>query len=215
MEHFSLYLPGILLAYSAFLLGIISPGPNVLAVMGTSMSVGRRSGMALGSGVAFGSLSWALLTAFGLSAVLVTYASAMTVIKIAGGAYLLWLAYKSFRSAAADQEVTATTLAGGMRTPFGYFRRGYIIQMTNPKAALSWVAIISLGLDPSAPIWVAFVIVAGTAILSLGIHLGYAIAFSTQFMVGLYARARRWIQGLLGTFFAFVGFRLLLGSVEK
>ena len=44
MEQVSTYLPGILLAYSAFLLGIISPGPNILAVMGTSLSAGRREG---------------------------------------------------------------------------------------------------------------------------------------------------------------------------
>ena len=41
MQDITIYLPGILLAYSAFLLAIASPGPNVLAVIGTSMSVGR------------------------------------------------------------------------------------------------------------------------------------------------------------------------------
>jgi threonine/homoserine/homoserine lactone efflux protein len=210
MDQLATYLPGILLAYTAFLIGIASPGPNVLAVMGTSMSVDRRSGIALSFGVSFGSLCWALLTAFGLSAILVTYASAITVIKIVGGLYLLWLAYKSLRSAASKQDVDAKNLEGGRRTPAGYFLRGFVIQMTNPKAALSWVAIISLGLDGTAPIWVAFVIVAGTAILSLTIHFLYAVAFSTPFMVGVYASARRWIQGLLGTFFAFAGIKLLM-----
>ena len=52
MEQISIYLPGILLAYSAFMLAIMSPAPNVLAVMGTSMSVDRRSGLALTMGVA-------------------------------------------------------------------------------------------------------------------------------------------------------------------
>lgn len=43
MQEFTLYLPGILLAYAAFLLAIASPGPNILAVIGTSMGVGRVS----------------------------------------------------------------------------------------------------------------------------------------------------------------------------
>ena len=47
MSELSLYLPGILLAYSAFLLAIASPGPNILAVIGTSMAVGRPSGVVL------------------------------------------------------------------------------------------------------------------------------------------------------------------------
>ena len=209
MQDVGLYLPGILLAYSAFLLAIASPGPNILAVIGTSMSVGRSSGMALAMGGATGSFTWALLTVFGLSAILATYASALLVIKIFGGAYLLWLAYKSFKSAASRHDIEAKELAGGWRTPFGYLKRGYIIQMTNPKAALAWIAIISLGLKEGAPLWVGAVIVLGTFILSVVIHLLYAVAFSTPVMVRVYGKARRVIQGVLGTFFALAGLRLL------
>lgn len=209
MQDISLYLPGILLAYSAFLLAIASPGPNILAVIGTSMSVNRASGMALAIGVATGSFTWALLTVFGLSAILATYASALLVIKIFGGLYLLWLAYKSFKSAASKHDIEAKELAGGRRTPFGYFQRGYIIQMTNPKAALAWIAIISLGLQEGAPLWVGAVIVLGTFALSIIIHLLYAVAFSTPVMVRIYGKARRGIQVVLGTFFALAGLRLL------
>src|ERR1700738_682609 len=105
MDQISLYLHGLLLACSAFLLAIPSPGPNVLAVIGTSMSVGRKSGIALALGVAAGSFCWAMLTACGLSALLASYASALIAIKIGGGLYLLWLAYKSFRSAAAAYDI--------------------------------------------------------------------------------------------------------------
>ncbi|WP_298431299.1 LysE family transporter [uncultured Jannaschia sp.] len=209
MSELALYLPGILMAYAAFFLAISSPGPNVLAVIGTSMAVGRPSGMALALGVATGSFTWAMLTALGLSAVLATYASALLAIKIVGGLYLLWLAYKAFRAAAAHQDVDAKALAGGRRTLWGYARRGYIIQMTNPKAALAWIAIISLGLAPGAPLWVGAVIVLGTFALSIVVHLLYAVAFSTPLMVAAYGRARRVIQATLGTFFAVAGLRLL------
>lgn len=209
MHDMSLYLPGILLAYSAFLLAIASPGPNILAVIGTSMAVGRSSGMALALGVATGSFTWALLTVFGLSAILATYASALLAIKIFGGCYLLWLAWKSFKSAASAHDIEAKELAGGRRTPMGYAKRGYIIQMTNPKAALAWIAIISLGLKEGAPLWVGAVIVIGTFLMSIVIHLLYAVAFSTPGMVRIYGRARRVIQGVLGTFFALAGLKLL------
>src|SRR5258705_11071158 len=79
MDQISIYLPGILLAYATFFIGIASPGPNVLAIIGTSMSVGRRSGIALALGVAAGSFCWAMLA---------SYAAAPTVLKIAGGLYL-------------------------------------------------------------------------------------------------------------------------------
>lgn len=209
MDEISIYLPGIFLAYATFLIGIASPGPNVLAIIGTSMSVGRRSGIALALGVAAGSFCWAMLAAVGLSALLASYAAALTVIKIAGGLYLLWLSYKSFRSAASPHDIEATTLSGSTRTPFGYALRGFSIQMTNPKAALTWVAIMSLGLREHGPLWVAFAIVAGTSILSVIIHQLYAVAFSTRVMVRAYSRARRWIQGVLGAVFAVAGIKLL------
>lgn len=209
MHDIPLYLPGILLAYTAFLLAIASPGPNILAVIGTSMSVNRSSGMSLAMGVAAGSFTWAILTVFGLSAILATYASALLAIKIFGGLYLLWLAYKSFKSATSPHDIEANELAGGRHTPFGYFKRGYIIQMTNPKAALAWVAIISLGLQDGAPFWVGTAIVLGTFMMSIAVHAMYAVAFSTPAMVRLYGKSRRAIQGVLGTFFALAGLRLL------
>src|SRR5580704_7710547 len=110
-----------MLAYSVFVLGIVSPGPNILAVIGTSMAMGRRSGIALALGVGAGSFCWAMLTAAGLSALLASYAAALTAIKIGGALYLLWLAYKSFRSAASARDIAATTFCGATRGSFGYF----------------------------------------------------------------------------------------------
>lgn len=209
MGEFSIYLPGILMAYGAFLLGIASPGPNLLAVIGTSMSVGRTSAMALALGVATGSFCWASATVLGLSALISNYAMALTVIKIGGGLYLVYLAFKSFRSAFSAHDIETRELSGGRRTAWGYWGKGLTIQLTNPKAALTWIAIISLGITNDTPGWVALVIVAGTSFLSVVIHLLYAIAFSTPIMVGLYSKSRRSIQIALGTFFALAGIRLL------
>ena len=210
IQYLPAYLPGIGLSYAAFLIAIASPGPNVLALISTSMSVGRKAGMALALGISFGSLTWALLTAFGLSALLMTYAHALTTIKIIGGIYLFWLAYNAFKSAAPRSDLTLKALVGGRRSPLGYAVRGYTVQMTNPKAVLAWMAIIALGLPPEAPLWVGLVIVLGCFGLSIAVHLTYALVFSTPVMSSLYLRARRVIQATLGVFFTFVGLKLLL-----
>ena len=209
MDQIFVFLPGILLAYSVFLVGVASPGPNILAIIGTSMSTDRESGIALALGVAVGSLTWGTLTALGLSAILSTYASALLFIKVAGGIYLLWLAYKAFKSAASRHDLHAEQLGKECRTPFQYALSGYLIQMTNPKAALAWIATISLGLQPGAPLWVAAAIVGGIFVLSVAIHTLYAVAFSTPLMVSAYSRARRYIQATLGVFFAGAGMKLL------
>lgn len=204
MEH----LPQIVLAFGAFVLGMFSPGPNILAVIGTSMAVSRKAGVALALGISAGSFLWAAMTAIGLTALIAAYASVLTVIKIAGGLYLLWLAFKAFRSAAsAEPEVHAAGVSEGALLRF--FLRGLTVQMTNPKAALTWIAIMSLGLAQSAPASTAIVIVVGTTILSVVGHVAYAVAFSTRRAVRVYGRARRWIDTALGVFFTFAGLKLL------
>ena len=208
-EQLALYLPGILLAYSVFLVSIMSAGPNILAIMGTSMGVGRSSGLALAMGVATGSMIWATLTALGLTAVIASYAILLTAIKIAGGLFLLWLAYKAFRSAASAHDTDATVSNDEGRGLMGYFLKGLTVQMTNPKAALAWIAIVSLGMQAGAPLWVAFVIVVGTTVLSVICHVLYALVFSTPPMVRIYAKGRRWVQGTLGFLFTFAGLKLL------
>lgn len=203
MDHLS----HIGLAYAAVAVGLLSPGPNILSVIGTSMSVSRKAGIALAFGISLGSFLWATLTAIGLTALLSAYASILTIIKIAGGLYLLWLAFKAFRSAASAAPPKGPELRAGR--PLRFFMRGLTIQMTNPKAALSWIAVMSLGLGASAPASVAIAIVAGTTVLSIVGHVLYAMAFSTDRVVALYMRARRGIEAALGIFFTFAGLKLL------
>jgi threonine/homoserine/homoserine lactone efflux protein len=205
MEQLSEFLPGILLAYGVVFIGILSPGPNVMAVIGTAMGRGREKARSLAWGISFGSFLWAMLTWLGMTTIIAAYASIMTAIKVFGACYLLWLAFKAFRSAARANEAE-----GAVPTDANsYFRRGLLIQMTNPKAALAWIATMSLGLDAGAPLWVGAAIVIGTTLISICGHLTYAFAFSTAPIVLAYRRARRLIEAGLGAFFCFASYKLL------
>ena len=202
------WLPGIALALAAMSLALMSPGPNVLAVIGTSMGAGRRHGAALALGVATGTFCWAASAAIGLSALITRYAGLVTAIKIVGGVYLIWLGVRSLRSAATAKALrtTSTRLSEGTGA---YFRRGLVVQMTNPKAALAMLAITSLGMGDGAPWWVGATIVAGVTMLSAAGHVAYALAFSTAPVAAAYLKARRWIEAALGAFFCLAGLRML------
>src|SRR5882762_10297414 len=104
MDQISTYLPGIVFAHTAVLLALMSPGPNILAVIGTSMGIGRREGIALALGVACGTFLWVSLAVIGFTVVIATYATVLKVLKILGGLYLLWLGYKALRSAASTKD---------------------------------------------------------------------------------------------------------------
>jgi threonine/homoserine/homoserine lactone efflux protein len=206
------YFTGIFLACGLFVMGMFSPGPNIMSIIGTSMAVGRKSGKALALGIATGSFLWGSLTLFGLTALLTAYAGLLTIIKIAGACYLLYLAYKAFLSALRGKTMQARSMSleGGF---WQYYRRGLLIQMTNPKAAFTWLAILSIAIDQSAPVWVGGLVVAGTGIISILGHLAYAIAFSTAPMVNGYRKAQRGIDGALGTFFTYASYKIATSEV--
>jgi len=194
----------LILALGIFSLGFISIGPNILAIIGTSMDQGRARGVQLALGVGVGSGVWASLTVAGLTALITAYAGVVTLLKIFGAAYLLWLAYKALRSAATPN---AGLKPAGTRTG-NLFRHGLLIQMTNPKAALHWIAIVGLGLGADAPLWLGLTLIATTTAMSVLGHLAYAVLFSAEPVVRFYQRARRWIDGMLGLFFAFAAFKI-------
>ncbi|WP_035900955.1 LysE family translocator [Labrenzia sp. DG1229] len=198
-------LASLLLALGIFSVGFISIGPNILAIIGTSMERGRASGVKLALGVGIGSGIWATLTVAGLTALIAAYAHAITVLKILGAIYLLWLAYRAFRSAATPEGTVAARSAKGNRL----FLQGLAIQMTNPKAALHWIAIVGVGLGPNAPLWVGLSLISCCTLMSVLGHLGYAITFSTQPVVDFYRRSRRWIEAGLGVFFSFAAYKLV------
>lgn len=200
----------LLLVYAAYAIAVASPGPSNMAIMGVAMSRGRGAAVALALGVMTGSLFWAFLAAAGISALLTSYAAALVAIKIAGGLYLLYFAYKSGKSALSAEPARAT---GDVRASgAALYRKGVLLHLTNPKSVLGWIAIMSLGLRPDAPPHTLAAIIAGCAVIGLTIFVGYALIFSAAPMGRAYRRARRWIEGTLAAVFGYAGLRLLLSK---
>lgn len=198
----------LLLVYTAYVIAVAGPGPSNMAIMNAAMRHGRRSGLALAAGVITMSVTWGTIAATGVSALLTTYAHAVTVLKVAGSLYLLWLAWKAARSAATpDKEMDQTVAAAPNWSIF--YRRGLLMHVGNPKAVLAWLAIMSLGVSPNATPATVAVALIGCNILGIIVFSGYALLFSTAPMVKAYAKARRWFEGVLAVFFAGAGIRLL------
>lgn len=202
--------PQLALVYGAYLVATLSPGPSNMAIMATAMRDGRGPALVLAAGVMTGSLFWAMLAATGLSALLAAYAEALFVLKILGGVYLLYLAFRAGRSAmrpdAAGVRPDAARPAPAYRR---LYRQGLLMHIGNPKAVLGWMAIMTLGLGTDAPAGVLPAIIGGCAVLGVLVFGGYAVLFSTAPMISLYARLRRGIEGGLCALFTVAGLKLL------
>ncbi|MEQ1509066.1 MAG: LysE family translocator [Sphingopyxis sp.] len=197
------------IVYGAYILATASPGPSNMAIMATAMGAGRAPALILAAGVVSGSMFWALIAATGLTALLENYAWALTFVKVAGGLYLLTLAYKSARSAMRPA-VSEEADEAPPTNPAALYRRGLYLHLGNPKAVLAWVAIMSLGLRSDAPSGTLWAIIGGCALLGSLVFGGYALLFSTAPMVRVYRAARRWADVALALFFGFAGVKLLL-----
>jgi threonine/homoserine/homoserine lactone efflux protein len=212
MSYLLPHLPQLFVVWGAYLIATASPGPAVLAIIGTSISRGRSSGMALALGVLTGSYTWAMLAAAGLSALIRTYGSALFILKIAGGLYLLWLAFKALKAAMRKETESALPLEKQPPSLRRLYFKGLGIHLTNPKAIFSWLTLVSIGTPQDAP-HVMPVLVGGCMVLGVVIFMGFALLFSIEPVHRGYKKARRSIEAAMAGFFAFAGLRLLTAKL--
>lgn len=193
----------------AFFVAAGSPGPATLAVAATSMQAGRRNGLKVGAGLAFGLAIWGGLVGLGLGKLIVEWLPVMTFLRVLGGIVLLYLAWKSARSAFRPEadDVSATTDGS-------YFLRGFLLNMLNPKAALAWAATLVLGMPADASVTYLITNIAICSLLGLSIYTSYALFFSLPRVQHAYRRARRWLETGFAIFFGWAGLRLLFKQVH-
>ncbi|MFJ6652125.1 LysE family translocator [Microbacterium sp. NPDC091313] len=117
---------------------IVIPGPSVLFVVGRSIALGRRAGVLSVVGNALGTLPAILLVAFGVGAIVASSVVALTVIKIAGALYLVWLGVQAIRHRHAAASAPSPTPASTRRL----LSQGFIVGVTNPKTIAFFVAVL-------------------------------------------------------------------------
>ena len=199
----------IILIYTTYFVATASPGPSNMAIMGTAMDKGRGAALALAGGVISGSMLWALLAACGVLTVLATFAQLLIVLKVGGGLYLLWLAFRAGKSALLRPDSTGYN-ASETKVAYGrLFRQGILMHVGNPKAILTWVAIMSVALKPDAAASTLPQIILGCAAICVLVFCGYAVLFSTEIMSTFYRRIRRGLDALLALCFAIAGLKLV------
>jgi len=206
MTEFLPFLPGFLAAYGILLVAASSPGPAVALLLGTSMTQGRNAALVTTAGIACGSTVINIVTLVGVGLLLSQAAWAMTALRLIGAAYLAWLAWGAFRKAVHPPAITAARVTA--HTPLRLFLTGLLLQVTNPKAIVFWLAIASIGATRGGGPMVVALFVAGAFAISFVVHGAWALVLSAPPVRTLYTRARRWIEATLGVFFAVFAFRL-------
>lgn len=116
----------------------ISPGPDNIFVLMQSVVYGRKYGLATIAGLMTGCIIHTTLVAFGVSAIIKENESVFLGIKIAGAAYLAFLAYKVLRS---SSDIAMDGDSVQKKTPMQLFQAGFLMNVLNPKVTIFFLAL--------------------------------------------------------------------------
>jgi RhtB (resistance to homoserine/threonine) family protein len=206
-------LPQLLLFVAAGWLLNLTPGPDVLYIVTNALRSGVRAGMVAALGIVSGCFVHVLAAAVGVSALLATSASAFTVLKWIGAAYLLWMGVRLLRSKAAPLELNAGISEVNL---WRVYRRGFLTNVLNPKVALFFLAFVPQFIAPEAPHKALVFLLLGLLfnLNSLPINFGYAwLAAWAARRVHAVQRAMHWMDRAAGLLF--VGFGLKLAMTDN
>ena len=147
---------------------LVIPGPSVLYIVTRSVDQGRAAGLASVGGIHVGTLVHVAAAALGLSALLVSSATAYNAVRWLGAAYLVWLGVR--RLLARDEEVAAAPGPEARRHGLGrVFAQGVVVNVLNPKTALFFFAFLPQFVDTSRGSVRSQVVVFGVAFVLLGL----------------------------------------------
>lgn len=200
---------------SAALLVNLTPGPDMLFVVGTSAARGRRDGVFAALGVGLGCMLHIALAALGLSALLAASATAFTIVKWVGAAYLVWTGIAMLRSAGRQ---VADGGAAVPSTSMKVFWQGAMTNALNPKVALFFLAFlpqfIAPGSDGQAAAFVVLGLLfnAGGAVVNVGVALLAGAARERWADSASAGRAGAWLQRAAGALFVALGVKLAFSS---
>ncbi|MEX0282551.1 MAG: LysE family translocator [Arenibacterium sp.] len=194
----------------AFWIVAATPGPANISNAAIAMRYGRRASLVYGLGLSVALVFWGILAATGLGAVLQTSAVLLSVLKLFGGCYLLWLAWQSGRSALQADKETKIEVGSGR-----WFWRGVILNLSNPKSVIAWMAALSMGLNPSDPVGAVIATTLVCVCVAFFNNFSYSMLFSMGGMMAIYARARRWIDGVTSALFALGGMSLIRSAFAR
>lgn len=189
---------------------VLTPGPNMIYLVSRSITQGRRAGLVSLLGVAVGFLVYLLAAAVGLATVFVAVPSAYTALKIAGAAYLLYLAWQSLRPGG----VNAFDLDRGLSDDSAgrLFTMGLVTNLLNPKIAVLYVTLLPQFIDPDRGSVATQSLVLGTTQITIALTVNALIVVFAGSLAAFLASRPRWLRVqryLMGSVLTALAVRLL------
>lgn len=200
----------LLIFFGAAALLALAPGPDNLFVLTQSLAFGSRAGLLVVLGLCTGLVFHTAVVALGLAALLRASPNALLLVKLVGAAYLLYLAWMSWRHA---RDAAHARKPVALR-PVQLYRRGVIMNATNPKVALFFLAFLPQFVDPGfGPVTRQILLLGGVFALSTILVFGGIALLAGRYAERLNAsdQRRAWLNRGISLLFLFLAVNLLAG----
>ncbi|MEB6334539.1 threonine export protein RhtC [Serratia rhizosphaerae] len=194
------------------LIALMSPGPDFFFVSQTAASRSRREAMMGVLGIALGIVVWAGVALMGLHLILAKMAWLHQIIMVGGGIYLCWMGWQLLRSARARRgqpAVQPDEAQVALAKPGRSFIRGFLTNLSNPKAVIYFGSVFSLFVGDSVGAgarWGLFLLIVAETFAWFSL---VAMIFALPAMRSGYQRLAKWIDGLAGVLFTGFGLHLI------
>jgi len=191
---------GAMAGIAAVALGLVlTPGPNMIYLVSRSITQGRRAALVSLGGVAVGFLVYMTAAAAGIAAVFAMVPIAYTTVKLAGAAYLLWMAWKALRPGG-----TSVFQPGPLPpdSPRRLFAMGLFTCLLNPKIAILYVSLLPQFVDPARGHVAAQSLVLGMTQIVIAVTVNGLIALSAGTIAAFLGDRPAWLRAqryLMGT----------------
>lgn len=197
---------------AALAVGAMSPGPSFVIVSRIAISRSRLDGLAAALGMGAGGVVFAALALAGLTALLSQFEWLYVLLKVAGGAYLIFIAVNIWRGAAQPLEVSDA--GDNQRAPMRSFTTALLTQLSNPKTIIVYASLFAALLPRTVPLDLMVALPLGVFAVEAGWYSIVALAFSARHPRRLYLASKSWIDRAAGTVMGGLGLRLILSGLS-
>ncbi|MDI5922375.1 LysE family transporter [Halomonas sp. LR5S13] len=190
-------------------MGAMSPGPSLALVLRHTLGGGRLPGVAAALAHALGVGFYALLTVWGLGALIVRFPLLFQAITWGGAAYLAWLGIKALRAGRAGALDAAAMVTSGRQAA----REGVLVALGNPKLILFFIALLSQFVTPEMSLAAKAIVVLTAMVIDGGWYVLVAVSLShSRVLPWLQARGH-WLNRITGVLLLALALRVVVGPI--
>ena len=189
---------------------VLTPGPNMIYLISRSITQGSAAGIVSLGGVALGFVFYMLCAAFGITAFLFAVPYAYDALRLAGAAYLLWLAWQAVKpNGRSPFQVRELKIDG----PRKLFAMGFVTNLLNPKIAMLYLALLPQFIDPAQGSVLAQSLMLGSIQIVISVSVNAMIALTAGSIAVFLGTRPSWLlvqRWLMGTVLAGLAMKLAL-----